>query len=68
MINLDLQIEFVSYGHWKLTTTRYNKKVSIITTDSELVDRVKRGLKTAKSQAIRKVRLHHFLNQKLWQQ
>ncbi len=50
----------VSYGHFKLTTTYYNKEVSIITTDTELIDSLSsdddKEVFKAKLQAIKMIR------------
>ena len=59
--NKKLDIKQVSYGQWKMTTTRYNKDVSLITNDSELIDKIKDGSNAAKLQAIKKIRLNAFL-------
>ena len=57
----DLTFEFAGYGHYKLTTTRYGKPVSMITTDMDLIDKIKDGSNAARNEAIRRVRLHNFL-------
>lgn len=33
-----LKIEKTGYGHWKITTTHYNKVISCITTNSTAID------------------------------
>lgn len=57
----NLEVIFVSRGMWKLTTTRYNKKISLLTNDSELIDKIKDGQITAIRTAIRRTRLNNFL-------
>ena len=57
-----LDIDYVSRGQYRLTSTRYGKKVSIITNDTELIDTIKSGKKSAINAAIRLVRLHAFLS------
>ena len=61
MRNLPLTIKFQSPGHYKLITTRYNKEVTLLTTDMELIDAIKDGKKSAIRQAIRLTRLNAFL-------
>ena len=55
-----IQKEFVSYGHFKLTTTFYNREISIITTDTELIDQLssndEKELFRARITAIKKIR------------
>ena len=57
-----LDIDYVSRGQYRLTSTRYGKKVSIITNDTELIHEIKEGKKSAINAAIRLVRLHAFLS------
>jgi len=57
-----LDIDYVSRGQYRLTSTRYGKKVSIITNDTELIDKIKEGKKSAINAAIRLVRLNAFLS------
>jgi hypothetical protein len=61
MSKYPLTIEFQSYGHYRLITTRYKKRVTMITTDMQLIDDIKDGKKTAIKQAIRLTRLNAFL-------
>ena len=56
-----LTIKFVSHGHYMLETTRYNKVVKLLTTDMEMIDKIKDGNKTAIRQAIRRKRLNDFI-------
>ena len=55
-----IQKEFVSYGHFRLTTTFYNREISIITTDTELIDQLSsnddKELFRARITAIKKIR------------
>jgi len=57
-----LDIDYVSRGQYRLTSTRYGKKVSLITNDTELIDKIKAGKKSAINSAIRLVRLNAFLS------
>jgi len=56
-----LTIKFVSYGHYMMETTRYNKVVKLLTTDMQLIDKIKDGNKTAIREAVRKTRQNDFL-------
>ena len=62
MKNFPLTIEFVFHGHYRLVTTRYNKRVTMVTTDMQLIDNIKDGKKSAIREAIRMTRLNAFLN------
>jgi hypothetical protein len=59
--NYDLELEFVSDGHYKITSTRYGKKVSMITNNMPLIDKIKEGDNVARNEAIRMVRRHNFM-------
>jgi len=58
----DLDIEFAGYGHYKLISTRYGKRVSMITNNMPLIDKIKEGSNSARNEAIRLVRRNAFLN------
>lgn len=55
-----IYIQFHSYGHWKISTEHYGKKISCITTNSRAVDDYEdddehisaRGLKSLRSEII----------------
>jgi hypothetical protein len=57
-----LHIDYVSRGQYRLTSTRYAKKVSFITNDTDLIENIKDGKKSAINEAIRLVRLNAFLS------
>ena len=48
-----LHIDYYSRGQYKMTTTRYGKKVTLITNDTELIDDIKDGKKSAINKAIK---------------
>lgn len=60
----DLTLEPAGHGHYKLISTRYGKKVSMVTNDMQLIDRIQDGNNAARNEAIRQVRLHNFLYKK----
>lgn len=43
----NLQIEFSGYGHFKISTTHYGKKIYCITTDVHNIDDARDGKKSA---------------------
>lgn len=64
---MDLQIKFSGYGHWKITTAYYGKKICCTTTNSMAIDdfnsdeferegrelRKKRGYNILRSEVVR---------------
>lgn len=70
-MNNNLDIRKTGHGHWRITTTHYNKEISCITTDSCSIDdyysdeyekcgktlRKLRGYKNLRSEIIRKNKL-----------
>lgn len=56
-----LIIESVGYGQYILHTTRYNKPISMYTTDAKMVDACRDNSKTAITKAIRQIRKNDFL-------
>ena len=58
----DLTLEPAGYGHYKLTSTRYGKEVSMVTNNMPLIDKIKEGSNAARNEAIRLVRRKAFLN------
>jgi len=43
----NLQINFAFYGHWKITTTHYGKKIYCTTNNASAIDDAKDGIKKA---------------------
>lgn len=56
MKNPSLRIQFSGYGHYRLFTTYYNRPITMITDDMQLIDDIKDGNKTAINVAIKMVR------------
>lgn len=52
----DLKINFFGYGQWVISTTYYGRKVSLFTTDSQLIDNIKDGKKWAMRDAVKMIR------------
>ena len=52
----DLKINFFGYGQWVISTTYYGRKVSLFTTDSEMIDNIRDGKKSAKRDAVKMIR------------
>ena len=54
----NLQIEFQSNGHFKITTTHYNKIINCLTTNTEAIDNArddnKNAIKELRNEIIRK--------------
>jgi len=57
----NLTLQFSGYGHYKMFTSYYNKKISLITDNMPLIDDIKDGKKSAIKQA-KKMIINNYKN------